>query len=367
VKIAARASGLNAALSLATTGIRGSKNQSVRVVAGGNAVAFICSAPGIAIKVSADANVDAPGDVTVSDHLGGLIGGVPSNGTVTITTTPNAAMVACGSGIYRLPIIHDAPAAIAMDYENARIELPADDLLTLLKAVSAASVAEGRPYLNGLHLHSGGDKLVGVASDGVKLVRVAVAADHFSDDPRLILPTKSVTALARLTKQAKADDRLTLRRSGALFAVTGPNFEFITSMLDYKYPQYERMLPRPSTNVALINRAELVGALARLKAVARTEPLPLIALSWTDGEAVRLSLPQQPGDAMDAIPAEARGSVRIALALLPLTEMIASFSADRLQLEGTDPDGPLVMHGEQNKLGLLTSCRWNLETREPSP
>jgi DNA polymerase-3 subunit beta len=362
VKIAGRASALDAALSLAALAVRGSKHGTVRIVTGNSSVSFNCTAPGIAIKVAADANIDVPGDVMVpAERLVGLISGFPSNGTITITTMPNAAMISCGNGKYRLPVMSDAPAALAMDYEIASIEMAGDDLLTLFEVVPAASAEEDRLYLNGVHLHSAGDQLIGVATDGVKLIRIGVAADHFSDDPSLIVPTKTAIAAVKLLKTTKPD-KITLRRSGALIAVTGRSFELVASLLDYKYPSYECMLPQPSTNVALCARSELIDALARLKAVAGT--IPLVGLSWTDGGPLRLSLPRQPGDADDAIPAEARGSVRIALSLPELTAMIENFSSDRLQLEGTDGDGPLVLCGEQTKLGLLTSCRWNFGDRE---
>jgi hypothetical protein len=44
--------------------------------------------------------------------------------------------------------------------------------------------------------------------------------------------------------------------------------------------------------------------------------------------------------------------------------MISNFPSDRLHLEVTDADGPLVLRGERNKLGILMSCRWIFEEGE---
>jgi DNA polymerase-3 subunit beta len=170
-------------------------------------------------------------------------------------------------------------------------------------------------------------------------------------------------ALIRLVKQTKPE-RITLQRSHTRFAVTGPGFEFVTALIDAKYPDYERLLPRVSINVAQCKRSDLIGALARLDAVANVEPPPLVALSWIDGEPLRLSLPRQPGDATDFVAAEAKGAARIALSITQLTAMVANFSSDRLHLEAAGGDGPLVLRGEHNKFGVLMGCRWNFDESE---
>lgn len=368
MRLAAPAAALAGALSLATAAVRGNRTSApVHVVADKGEVWFSCSAPGIAIKITAAADVNEPGEATVAaDRLGGVIAGFSSSSTITISTTASTAMIACGNSRYRLRVLPDAPAALAMDYEIARIEVAGNDLLTLFEVLPAVGTEQTRFYLNGLYMHNIGDHLVAVATDGVKLLRISITADPFSEDRKFILPSKSATALIKLIEQTKAD-KVTLRRSGALFAVAGPAFEFVTTLIDAEYPEYECLLPRASTGVAQCSRTDLIGALARLGAVANAELPPLVALSWIDGGPLHLFLPRQPGDAEDAIAAETRGSVQIALSLPQVTAMISNFSSDRLHLEAAGADAPLVLRGEQTKFGVLTSCRWNFQTREPSP
>ena len=317
----------------------------------------------MAIKITAGADIDEPGEATVAaERLAGIIAGFPASSTITINTTANAAMIAYGNSRYRLPILPDAPAALAMDYEVARTEVAGDDLLTLFEVLPAAGTEPTRLFLTGLYMHNIGDQLVAVATDGVKLLRVSIAADHFSEDRSLIVPAKAAMALIRLIKQTKPN-RVTLRRSHARFAVAGPRFEFVTALIDGNYPDYERVLPRASTNVARCGRADLIGALARLDAVADGE-LPLLALSWIDGGPLHLFLPRQPGDADDAIAAEARGSAQIALSLPQLTAMISNFTSERLHLEAAGAEGPLVVRGERSRFGILVGCRWNFDESE---
>jgi len=364
MKLVAEASMLTSALSLAATAVRGNSNLApVHVVAEKGVVSFTCSGPGISIKITAIADIAEAGEATVAaNRLGGLIAAFASASLITINTTKNTILVSCGDSRFSLPVLPDIPAPIDFDTDNNGIEVAGNDLLALLEVLPAASTEATRFFLTGLYMHSVGDELVAVATDGTKLLRASIKADHLSTDRRFIVPSRAATALIRLVKQSKPA-RITLRRSHTRFAVTGPAFEFVTALIDAKYPDYERLLPRLSINVAQCKRSDLIGALARLGAVADGE-LPLLALSWVDGEPLRLFLPRQPGDAEDRVPAEARGSARLAMSLPQLTAMISNFPSERLHLEVTDADGPLVLRGERSKLGILMSCRWNFAEGE---
>jgi DNA polymerase-3 subunit beta len=365
MKLIAPAAVLADALSLATAAVRGNKKPApiMHIVADTDTVSFTCCDSDIAIHVTVAASISEPGEATVAaDRLGGLVAALPTSSSITLSATETAIMIRCGGSRYRLPVYLDAPTAISIDTEIAHVEISGSDLLYLFEVLPAAGTEAARFFLTGVYVHTVADQLVAVATDGTKLLRTCIAAEHFSEGRHLILPAKAVTALIRLIKQTNPD-KVTLRRSGALFAVTGPGFEFITGLVDAKYPDYERVLPRASTNVALCRRSDLIGALARLDAVANVEP-PLVALSWVDGGPLILSLPRQPGDATDFVAAEAKGAARIALSIPQLTAMVANFSSDRLHLEASGGYGPLALRGERNKFGVLMGCRWNFDESE---
>src|SRR5262249_43483356 len=157
-------------------------------------------------------------------------------------------------------------------------ELAADDFLELLSVLPATDSSETRRYLCGIHLHNVGDRLHSVATNGHVLLRTDIEADRLSEDRTLIIPTSAVTMLARLLRQTKAES-MTLQRSRVAFAASWPGVEIITGMIAGPYPNYRRVIPPSTGNVALVQRAELVAALVRLGAVALNGPA-LVALSW---------------------------------------------------------------------------------------
>jgi DNA polymerase-3 subunit beta len=361
VKISAAAGPLTGALSLAAmAAVRNKKTDApVAIAAADGMVSFSCCGLGIMIKSKVEADVAEPGHEVVSaDRLAALVAGFSAGSTITLSSATNALTIAGGAAKYRLPLYYDPPAALAIDSEIASIEMSAPDFLRLLDVVVAAGTEQTRFMLRGVNRHNIGARLYADATDGVRLLRDNVVAGDFATDTdhRLIVPTRAVTLLQRLIKSTKAQ-QVTLRRERRLFAVTAPSFEFVTQLVDGVYPDVTRVIPAATSNVVTCARADLTAALIRAAAVADGEQ-PLGALAWDDGGPLRIFLPRQPNDVVDCIVAEAIGAARLALSLPQLAAMIGNFDCDQIRL-AADGDGPLVLRGDGEKLGVLMGCRWN--------
>ena len=146
-----------------------------------------------------------------------------------------------------------------------------------------------------------------------------------------------------------------LRRSRTVLSASAPGFELISGMIAGPYPEYARLMPQAKGNAALVQRAELAAALARLVAVAIGE-MPLIVLTWADGEPPQLHLARQPQAGQDIMAAQAKGSAQIAFSLPALTSLVAEFEDDAVRLEAEADRGVLIRQGD--KFAVLMSCRW---------
>jgi DNA polymerase III subunit beta len=357
MKITAPASAIDAAISIVAMAADKKTDTPLLIVADKGTVALSVNNPRAAISMSTttSAITEEKGAATVSTvRFAGLLGGFGSRSIVTINTTPTAMTITCGDIRYRLPLLADPRAGLVIDPETGRIDLPAADCIKLLEVVAAAGTERGRFFISGVYLHSVDGQLVAVGMDGTKLLRVAVAAENFSDDDRLIVPTTAATLLMRLLRQTKPD-RVTLRRSRSVFAASAPGFEIATGMIDSRYPDYRAVLPPAGANSATCQRAELLAALARLMAVAAGE-LPLVALTWTDGGPIRLFLAREPDTASDPIVAQCLGSARMALSLVQFTGLVSEFKDAALGL--VTADRGLIIQ-QVDKYGLLMSCAWH--------
>ena len=381
---------LDAALSLAAMIADRRADTPICASADNGTVSFTSVNTKMAITITATvpATVIEPGEGAVSARrLVSLQSGFGPE-AMTLTIMPNAMIIVCGNSQYRLPLLPNPPAGLVVDPEIGCIKLSGNDCIALLEEVlPAASTERSRLMLTGIYWHNIEGRLVSVAADGTVLLRNSVPAELLSTDRTLVIPAQAAAILLRLLRQNKPKS-VTVRRSHAVFGASAQGFDFITALVGTPYPDYQRVMPKVSSNIALCSRQELIGALARLDAVANGE-MPLIALSWghrsdnalkndggfkkppstvslgqaaCDGRSLRLFLPRQPDDGTDIIAAETIGATRIALSLSRLAAMVSEFSERVIHLEADVGQGLTIRQGA--KLGVLASCQWNFETEK---
>ena len=290
--------------------------------------------------------VEAPGSVAVhGQRLAALVARFPGDAMVTLTAEGAAAGVACGRSRFKLPIIplDDMPAPLAVAEETGRLELSRADAI---RALDAPLVAVGnelsRYYLMGVYLHAADGALAAVATDGHQLVRCRFpGVDGFTTG--LILPRAAVKIVLKLLAD-KAIERVTLRRSLSLCAIEGPRFVFTSKLIDGTFPDYQRVIPQPSSNAVIVDRGALLQALGRLGAVADDNLPEIVGLQWSAGEsALRLCLTRQADLADDVVDAEVSGAGRIATSLEQLSELIDGLAGERVRLDAGEPSRPLLI------------------------
>lgn len=122
-----------------------------------------------------------------------------------------------------------------------------------------------RYYLNGLLLVAGSGYLRAVATDGHRLACCDTACDiNLGDDQppvESILPRKSVLQLIKLLPDNDNPVQVELGKSQACFKFG--EIEFLTKLVDGKYPDYRRVIPTGNDKIFLIDREKLIGALRR--------------------------------------------------------------------------------------------------------
>jgi DNA polymerase III sliding clamp (beta) subunit (PCNA family) len=222
------------------------------------------------------------------------------------------------------------------------------------------TICPTRFYLCGVFLHSTDNKLVACATDGAKLIRTSVAAGPLSE-AGLILPRETGAILSRIVRAAKPA-KLSLISSRNLVAAHCPGFSFVSRLIDAKYPDYSRVIPPSSSASVTCNRADLIAALTRLGAVAAADPL--LSLVFDQAQQLGAFLARQPYDGDDTIAAETVGEGRAVVPLGQLAAMLAEFEGQRVRLDIGDGERPVLIHGDDGKLGLLMPCRFNFSANE---
>jgi DNA polymerase-3 subunit beta len=368
MKITASAGDLANALALAASLSNRPKGMlgAVHLVAAGNTLTATTNVLDFAVALTLPATVSAAGEVVVSaERLAALTAAFPRQATLTLARDEDTpvAHVCCGRSRFRLATmpLADLPAVPELAKVIGEVELDREDALTLLRPAFAASTEQSRYYISGVLMHDNEDGLAAVATDGYRLVHVVIpGAAGLSSDHRLNIPAPALKIVGKILA-SKSGERITLRRSETLFEVSTATVNFVSKLLDGTFPDYKRLLLKPSSNSVIVDHAELMQALERARAAIEHKD-PIVGLSWTAAEPV-LRLCHRDSDAVDdsVAAADAVGTGRVATRIALLTELLErGFSCKRVRLDNLDAASPILITDPDNTdvLALNTPCAW---------
>jgi len=119
-----------------------------------------------------------------------------------------------------------------------------------------------RYYLNGMLLEINAGRLRAVATDGHRMAMCTVDANiDYQEKYQLIVPRKGILELARLLSEA--DDLINIVLGSHHIRATTGDFTFTSKLVDGKFPDYERVLPRGGDKVVIADRQALRNAFSR--------------------------------------------------------------------------------------------------------
>jgi DNA polymerase III subunit beta len=154
------------------------------------------------------------------------------------------------------PNVEDAPS-------NLRFSCAQQEIKRLIEQTAFAMAQQDvRYYLNGMLWEVRQDQLRVVATDGHRMAMStrAIAATS-SSIVQAILPRKGVLELSRLLEDSPAQVEITLSANN--IRVTSPDYTFTSKLVDGKFPEYERVLPRGGNKVVIGSRLALKQAFSR--------------------------------------------------------------------------------------------------------
>ncbi|MCC7413493.1 MAG: DNA polymerase III subunit beta [Gammaproteobacteria bacterium] len=211
-------------------------------------------------------NCDAKSAATVTlpaRKLLDIVRALPAGAPVELNLGDKQAVIRSGRSRFALSTLPAAEFPNIGDFEAAfTVRLDGAGLRALIEQTQFAMAHNDvRYYLNGLLLEFGAARLRSVATDGHRLAMSEVdLATEIDAVRQLIVPRKGVSELLRVLEPgaevelAVSDNHLRIRSGG----------QCVTSkLIDGKYPDYERVLPRGGDKEVLADREALRQMLAR--------------------------------------------------------------------------------------------------------
>lgn len=228
------------------------------------------------IKSRADVQCDSGFGVTVpARKLFDILRLAPEGATVKMEADGGKLKVKAGPSRYTLATmpVDNFPAFVTSDTEQT-VLLPAENLLRGFRRV-AFCMANGdvRYYLNGVALRLTTTHLETVASDGHRLAMQKMVLPEAQDlDGELkILPRDAAMGIIKFLSEAIKQTsgqivRLSIgvnTASVTLVSDEGDGTQFSTKLIEGKYPQVERVIPKETSTRLSVSVSELVSSIQR--------------------------------------------------------------------------------------------------------
>jgi DNA polymerase-3 subunit beta len=206
-----------------------------------------------------------PGEITVpARKLMDICKSLSADALIDIRVDEQKLIIKAGRSRFTLSTLpaNDFPS-VEDSQGSLNFSLPQSKLRRLIERTSFAMAQQDvRYYLNGMLLEVNAGYLRAVATDGHRLAMCSQSAviDQV-DRHQVIVPRKGILELARLLTEQDADVSISLGQHH-IRATTG-EFTFTSKLVDGKFPDYERVLPRGGDKLVLGDRQLLREAFSR--------------------------------------------------------------------------------------------------------
>jgi DNA polymerase-3 subunit beta len=301
------------------------------------------SLTGTDLEVELVASVGLQGDFTEGEitvparKLTDICKSLPDGSTVSFDVDNDKVVVRSGRSRFTLstlsasdfPNVEDSPAS----YKFSMVQ---DHLKNLIDSTAFAMAQQDvRYYLNGMLWEIKQNNLRLVATDGHRLAMCNqdITAD-ISGTHQVILPRKGVIELGRLLDGGSNEISLILGNNH--LRATTENFTFTSKLIDGKFPDYERVLPRVSDKILTANRKDLREAFVRA-AILSNEKYRGVRLLLNTGELKIYANNPDHEEAEEIVSVEYQGnSLEIGFNVSYLLDVLAVINGDTIKFSMSD-------------------------------
>ncbi|MEY5097556.1 MAG: hypothetical protein RJA36_275 [Pseudomonadota bacterium] len=227
------------------------------------------------------------------------------------------------------PLVQEAPSF------GPAFSVPQKTLKSLLNQVSfSMAVHDIRYYLNGILFVAEGKKLSLVATDGHRLAFASAELDVEVPKQEVILPRKTVLELQRLLSDKEGAIEMQFAANQARFRFEG--MEFVTKLVEGKFPDYNRVIPRNHRNIVILGRTALLAALQRA-AIMTSEKFKGVRLNIERGSLRVAANNADQEEAVDELDIEYDGdAIEIGFNVGYLIDALSNMSQDMVRVELAD-------------------------------
>ena len=305
----------------------------------GSALQLTTSDLEIQIRTSAELAGDAGDFATTvgARKLIDILRTMPADQTVSLESSAAKLILRGGKSKFTLQTMaaEDFPLVQEAASFGPVFSVPQKTLKDLLTQVSfAMAVHDIRYYLNGILFVAEGKQLSLVATDGHRLAYASATLDVDVPKQEVILPRKTVIELQRLLSNAQGAIEMQFANNQAKFSLDG--MEFVSKLVEGKFPDYNRVIPKNHKNSITLGRLPLLATLQRT-AILTSEKFKGVRLNIDPGSLRVASNNAEQEEAVDELDIDYNGdSIEIGFNVTYLIDALANMTQEMVKLELSD-------------------------------
>jgi DNA polymerase III subunit beta len=303
----------------------------------------------IQVRTTAELGGDAGNFATTvgARKLIDILRSMPADQTVSLSAAQNKLTLQGGKSRFTLQTLpsDDFPLVQEAADFGPMFAVPQKTLKNLIDQVHfAMAVHDIRYYLNGILFVAEGKNLTLVATDGHRLALAQATLDAEIPKQEVILPRKTVLELQRLLKDDKdGAGTIEMRFAGnqAKFSFSG--MEFVTKLVEGKFPDYNRVIPKNHKNSVTLGRLPLLASLQRA-AILTSEKFKGVRVNLEPGLLRIASSNAEQEEAKEELEIDYAGdSIEIGFNVTYLIDAMLNMSQDMVKLELQDTNSSVLI------------------------
>jgi DNA polymerase-3 subunit beta len=317
----------------------------------GSALQLTTSDLEIQIRTTAELDGDAGNFTTTvgARKLIDILRTMPSDQTVSLESNQNKLILKGGKSRFTLQSLPAEDFPLVQEAANfgPSFSVPQKTLKELLHQVSfAMAVHDIRYYLNGILFVAEGKQLSLVATDGHRLAFSSATLDVEVPRQEVILPRKTVLEMQRLLSDKEGAIEMQFAGNQAKFSFEG--MEFVTKLVEGKFPDYNRVIPKNHKNTITMGRTALLAILQRT-AILTSEKFKGVRLNLEPGVLRVASSNAEQEEAVDELEIDYNGdAIEIGFNVTYLIDALTNMDQDMVQVDLADSNSSALITIPEN-------------------
>jgi DNA polymerase-3 subunit beta len=239
------------------------------------------------------------------------------------------------------PSVEKAESEMSISLESKSLKRLID------RTAFAMAQQDVRYFLNGMLVEIGDGIVRTVATDGHRLAMCSLAVDHDDGMQQVIVPKKGVLELQRLLNEVEGELSISVG-SNHLCAET-EEYTLTTKLVDGRFPEYNRVIPKDGDKIVMADRVELRQALNRT-AILSNEKFRGIRVNLSPGTLQLSANNPEQEEAEEAVSVDYDGeALEVGFNVVYLQDVLGVLESEKVQLTLHDANSSALLEEPEDQ------------------